>query len=86
MTRTASATLAALSPPASIHGTGTVRDLHDHLAGRIYIHEVTQLEISSTDVRALISAGRDPRYLMPEGVRKIIMESGCYARKDVGRG
>ncbi len=68
------------------HGTGTVRDLHDHLAGRIYIHEVTQLEISSTDVRALISAGRDPRYLMPEGVRNIILESGCYARKDVGRG
>ncbi len=68
------------------HGTGTVRDLHDHLAGRIYIHAVTQLEISSTDVRALISAGRDPRYLMPEGVRRIILESGCYARKDVGRG
>jgi nicotinate-nucleotide adenylyltransferase len=68
------------------HGTGTIMDLHDHLAGRIYIHEVTQLEISSTDVRALISAGRDPRYLMPEGVRKIILESGCYARKDVGRG
>ncbi len=68
------------------HGTGTVRELHEQIAGRIYIHAVTQLEISSTDVRALISAGRDPRYLMPEGVRRIILDSGCYARKDVGRG
>ena len=68
------------------HGTGTVSDLHDAVAGRIYIHAVTQLEISSTDLRALIGAGRDPRFLMPEGVRSIIMESGCYARKEVARG
>jgi len=68
------------------HGTGTVADLHDAVAGRIYIHAVTQLEISSTDVRALIGAGRDPRYLMPDGVRRIIQESGCYARKEVARG
>ena len=66
-------------------GTGTVRDLHDGIAGRIFIHAVTQLEISSTDVRALIHAGRDPRYLMPEGVRRIIIDSGCYARKEVAR-
>lgn len=67
-------------------GTGTVQDLHDGVAGRIYIHAVTQLEISSTDVRALIHAGRDPRYLMPDGVRRIILESGCYARKEEARG
>jgi nicotinate-nucleotide adenylyltransferase len=68
------------------HGTGTVSDLHDGVAGRIYIHAVTQLEISSTDVRALVGAGRDPRYLMPDGVRRIIGESGCYARKEAARG
>ncbi|HUO96586.1 MAG TPA: nicotinate-nucleotide adenylyltransferase [Steroidobacteraceae bacterium] len=67
-------------------GTGTVQDLHQAVAGRIYIHAVTQLEISSTDVRALIHAGRDPRYLMPDGVRRIIQESGCYARKEEARG
>jgi nicotinate-nucleotide adenylyltransferase len=67
-------------------GTGAVADLHDSVAGRIYIHAVTQLEISSTDVRALIHAGRDPRYLMPDGVRRIILESGCYARKEEARG
>jgi nicotinate-nucleotide adenylyltransferase len=68
------------------HGTGTVSDLHARRAGHIYIHAVTQLEISSTDVRALISARRDPRYLMPEGVRRIILDTGCYARKDATSG
>lgn len=67
-------------------GTGRVLDLHEARAGRIYIHAVTQLEISSTEVRALIHAGRDPRFLMPDGVRRIIMDTGCYARKDEARG
>jgi nicotinate-nucleotide adenylyltransferase len=60
-------------------GTGSVRDLHEKLAGRIYIRAVTQLEISSTDLRHVITSGQDPRYLVPEEVRKIIRETGCYA-------
>jgi nicotinate-nucleotide adenylyltransferase len=67
-------------------GTATVSDLHGRTSGRIYIHAVTQLEISSTEVRALIAAGRDPRFLMPDGVREIILDTGCYARKDGTRG
>jgi nicotinate-nucleotide adenylyltransferase len=60
-------------------GTGSVRDLHEQHGGRIYVHAVTQLEISSTDLRQLIAAGHDPRYLVPEEVRRIIRESRCYA-------
>ena len=67
-------------------GTGRVLDLHESLAGHIFIHAVTQLEISSTEARALIAAGRDPRYLMPDGVRSIIHNTGCYARKDQVQG
>lgn len=59
-------------------GTGRVGDLHESRAGSIYIHAVTQLEISSSDIRALIRAGRDPRFLMPDAVRHLIDESGCY--------
>lgn len=59
-------------------GTGSIGDLHDAPAGCIYIHAVTQLEISSTEVRKLIAAGRDPRYLMPDAVRDIIDSTGCY--------
>jgi len=56
-----------------------VRDLHEKRAGRIYVHAVTQLEISSTELRQLIVAGRDPRYLVPDTVRTIIRETRCYA-------
>jgi nicotinate-nucleotide adenylyltransferase len=62
-------------------GTGRIGDLHESRAGGIYIHAVTQLEISSTEVRTLVSAGRDPRFLMPDSVRKIILESKCYTTK-----
>ncbi len=61
------------------HGTGTIRELHEHPNGRVYVHAVTQLEISSTELRQLIIAGRDPQYLVPEEVRRIIRETRCYA-------
>jgi nicotinate-nucleotide adenylyltransferase len=63
------------------HGTGTIRDLHENPSGRVYVHAVTQLEISSTDLRQIIVAGRDPRYLVPEAVRQIILDTRCYAQR-----
>ncbi len=62
-------------------GTGNVNDLHEARAGRIFIHAVTQLEISSTEVRNLIASGRDPRYLMPDAVCDLIQQSACYLRQ-----
>jgi nicotinate-nucleotide adenylyltransferase len=47
-------------------GTHKVDDLHVTKNGRIHIHAVTQLEISSTEIRDLVAAGRDPRFLMPK--------------------
>ena len=61
-------------------GTGRIGDLHEQRAGCIYIHAVTQLEISSTEVRQLIAMGRDPRFLMPDSVRKLILDTHCYAK------
>lgn len=61
------------------HGTGTIRELHERPAGRIYVHANTQLEISSSELRQLIIAGRDPRYLVPDAVRQIIRDTKCYA-------
>ena len=62
-------------------GTGSVRDLHQNKAGRVYVLAVTQLEISSTDLRQLIYANRDLRYLVPEAVRDLIVSTGCYAQQ-----
>ncbi|MDX1516197.1 MAG: nicotinate-nucleotide adenylyltransferase [Woeseiaceae bacterium] len=65
------------------HGTLRVDDLHDSTHGRIHIHAVTQLEISSTEIRELVEAGRDPRFLMPDAVRDVIARSGCYGALNV---
>jgi nicotinate-nucleotide adenylyltransferase len=48
-------------------------------AGFVHVQPVTQLEISSTDLRDTLRAGRDPKYLVPDGVRQIILETECYA-------
>jgi nicotinate-nucleotide adenylyltransferase len=59
--------------------TRRAEDLHERLQGNIYVHAVTQLEIASTDIRSLVAGGYDPRYLMPDSVRDVILESSCYA-------
>lgn len=49
-------------------------------AGRVWLQPVTPLEVSSTHIRAMAAAGRDPRYLVPEPVRELILDSHCYAQ------
>ena len=70
--------IGALGNLLSEHGTHRVNDLHAATQGRIHIHAVTQLEISSTEIRELVAAGRDPRFLMPDSVRDVIEESKVY--------
>lgn len=64
------------------HMTRDIAALHQTLFGRIYVHEVTQLEISSSAVRALIAQGRDPKYLLPPTVRDIVLKTQCYSMKE----
>jgi nicotinate-nucleotide adenylyltransferase len=59
-------------------GTHRYEDLHAETHGRIHIHAVTQLEIASTEIRDLVAAGRDPRFLMPDAVRDEIINTGLY--------
>jgi len=66
------------------HGTHRIEDLHANRNGCVHIHAVTQLEIASTEIRELVAAGRDPRFLMPDAVRDVILNSKCYASQ--GRG
>ena len=53
--------------------------LADAPAGKIIVHTVTQLEISSSAIRALAPAGKSPRYLVPDAVATLIETTGCYA-------
>ena len=59
--------------------TTSTRDIHGAENGYIYVRAVTQLEIASTEIRKLVAAGRDPRFLMPDAVRDAILASSCYS-------
>jgi nicotinate-nucleotide adenylyltransferase len=66
-------------------GTHRIGDLHQAKSGHIYIHDVTQLEISSTEIRELVAAGRRPRFLTPDAVLDVIEQGGCYAAAELNR-
>jgi nicotinate-nucleotide adenylyltransferase len=68
----------ALGELLADRGTALTQELHETRAGRVYIRAVTQLEISSSVIRELVRAGRDPRYLVPDPVCRLLAESGCY--------
>jgi len=53
--------------------------LHECLVGNIVLHPVTPLEISATDIRKQIAAGRNPRYLLPDAVYQYIEQHGVYS-------
>jgi len=55
-------------------------------AGRVLAVPTTQLDISASGLREMLARGRDPRYLMPEAVRRMIHETGIYARKGEPQG
>lgn len=67
------------------HGTRARADLERSVSGRVHVEAVTQLEISSTHLRATISAGIEAQYLMPDSVWNIIVETGCYATQSKER-
>jgi nicotinate-nucleotide adenylyltransferase len=72
-----------------LYGERAAEDVHDLAAapaGRILMHEVTQLDIASTRVRRLIRAGRSVRYLVPDAVLAIIEREGLYRAPSGGIG
>jgi nicotinate-nucleotide adenylyltransferase len=50
-------------------------------AGGVAVADVPALDISSTRIRGLLAAGRDPRYLLPAPVLELITRRGLYIAK-----
>jgi nicotinate-nucleotide adenylyltransferase len=46
--------------------------------GTILPIEVTPLDVSATAIRALVAAGRSPRFLLPDAVLAVIEREGLY--------
>ncbi|MGF1614123.1 MAG: nicotinate-nucleotide adenylyltransferase [Gammaproteobacteria bacterium] len=53
--------------------------LRRHQAGGIVVCSIPPMDISATQIRALIAQGRSVRYLVPDSVFNIIMTKGIYA-------
>ena len=50
-----------------------------HRSGkRIYLHDITQIDISSTKIKELLKKHQSIRYLVPASVERIIIEKGLY--------
>jgi len=53
-------------------------DLHREQRGKIAFHTVTALEISASQIRSLLAAGRSARFLLPNAVLQYIEEHRLY--------
>jgi len=53
--------------------------LFNRPAGRILLSPVPLLDISASQIRGMVAAGRNPRYLLPDAVLDVIRRCGLYA-------
>ena len=58
--------------------TNNIKDLHVTTHGSIYIQSITQIEISSTEIRNSITKGLNLNFLVPESVIDIIKKFNLY--------
>jgi len=60
------------------HKAVEIIELHKHLCGKIVFQNVTQLAISSTDIRSKLKQNRSIRYLVPDSVLDLISNNHLY--------
>jgi nicotinate-nucleotide adenylyltransferase len=60
------------------HVAQSSTELHAQPAGCILPWPITALAISSSAIRAQVTAGKSPRFLVPEAVARIIAAEGLY--------
>lgn len=76
----------ALRHELQIRSVDDVLPLRQAPAGLVYSLEVTQLAISSTDIRRQVASGKSPRFLLPDSVICYIRDNHLYANDPNPRG
>jgi nicotinate-nucleotide adenylyltransferase len=61
------------------HGVASREQLDARPAGTLWLQPVTQLDISATRIRAMLAAGHNPRYLLPDDVLAYIRTQNLYS-------
>ena len=60
---------------------GALRERYGARASRIHLLDGPSLDVSSSEIRARVAAGRPIRYLVPRAVEELIVSRGLYRRR-----
>ncbi|MCK5091333.1 MAG: nicotinic acid mononucleotide adenylyltransferase, partial [Gammaproteobacteria bacterium] len=60
------------------HKCENIEQIVSEKAGRILFYQVTQMDISASQIRKTLREGKSLRYLMPDKVIDIIEREGLY--------
>ncbi len=64
----------------------SAEQLHQRPSGAVVVQELTRLDISATEIRAMIAAGRSPQFLLPDAVWRYIEEKRLYREESRPQG
>jgi nicotinate-nucleotide adenylyltransferase len=73
-------------PGSSLPNAERLRERFGAAAQRIHLLTGPSLDVSATEIRRRVAAGRAIRYLVPQAVEELILEKGLYRRSRRGRG
>ncbi len=74
------ATLLTVGRPG--YARDKIFELPQEIRGSVQMIDSPQFDISSTDIRRRVSTGHSIRYMVPEDVRRYIVDNGLYTDSD----